>query len=60
MGSGRSLSDLLVVGVRGRLREVGSEWGSVTCKQLLVFFSLGFCFFFFFNLGRKYEMKKCL
>lgn len=48
MGSGRLLSDLLVVGVRGRLREVGSEWGSVTCKHLFVFFSPGFCFFFFF------------
>lgn len=45
MGSGGSLSDLLVVGVRGRLREVGSEWGSVTCKQLLGFFSLGFIFY---------------
>lgn len=45
MGSGRSLSDLLVVGVRGRLREVGSEWGSVMCKQLFVFFVLGFIFY---------------
>lgn len=33
------LSDLLVFGVRGHLWEVGSQWGSVTCKlfRLLVF-----------------------
>lgn len=39
MVSRSELSDLLVLGVRGHLWEVGSQRGSVTCKlfQLFVF-----------------------